>query len=293
MQIARMTPTEFAAVARLIETQNATPATQCLHSGEHAGEIEAVFQKQSTLHFVVAQQGGAVVGAMGCEVEDGRGYLQGPFVDGADFAATSAALWHALHSQVTLPDRCDAFLNVQNSRGAAFYLSLGFKRGQGAQVYVLPATALPALGGPPADRFTPACVDGLRALHRLAFPDSPLTIEAFLDPNVDDRRLFVCGDNRRCLGYVAASINDSPREGYIDLLAVDAAVRNQGYGRRLLLTAAHWLITEKGMPQVGLTVRDMRADARGLYQRSGFQLLYTGVGYSRDNGSGRRGDRQQ
>lgn len=293
MQIARMTPTEFAAVAHLIETQNANPATQCLHSGEHAGEIEAVFQKQSALHFVVAQQDGVAIGAMGCEVEDGRGYLQGPFIDGADFPATAAALWSALHSQVALPDRCDAFLNVQNQRGAAFYLSHGFKRGQGAQVYVLPATSLPALDEPPADRFTPQCVDGLRTLHSLAFPDSPLTIEAFLDPNDDDRRLFVCGDNRRCLGYVAASINDSPREGYIDLLAVDAAVRNQGYGRRLLLTAAHWLIVEKGMPQVGLTVRDMRADARRLYQRSGFQLLYTGVGYSRDNGSGRRGDRQQ
>lgn len=292
MLIARMTPIEFGAVARLIETQNANPATQCLHSGEHANEIETVFQKQTALHYVIAQADGAVVGALGCEVEDGRGYLQGPFVDGADFAATATALWHALQKEAPLPDRCDAFLNIQNSCGAAFYLSLGFKRGQGAQIYVLPAAALPALDGPPAARFTPQCSDGVRALHALAFPDSPLAIEAFMDPDDDDRRLFMCGDHQRCFGYVAASINDSPREGYIDLLAVDAAVRNQGYGRRLLLTAAHWLITEKGMPQVGLTVRDMRADARRLYQRSGFQLLYTGVGYSRENGVGRRGDRQ-
>lgn len=291
MQIARMTPTEFAAVAQLIETQNANPATHCLHSGEHASEIEALFQKQPALHFVVAQQDGVVVGAMGCEVEEDRGYLQGPFVDGADFAATAASLWLALQSQAPLPERCDAFLNVQNKRGAAFYLSLGFKRGQGAQVYVLPAASLPALDAPPANRFMPQCSDGVRALHCLAFPDNPLAIEAFMAPNDDERRLFVCGDNRRCFGYVAASINDSPREGYIDLLAVDAAVRNQGYGRRLLLTAAHWLITEKGMPQVGLTVRDMRADARRLYQRSGFQLLYAGIGYSRDNGSARRSDR--
>lgn len=292
MLIERMTPTEFEAVARLIETQNANPATQCLHSGEHADEIESVFQKQTALHYVIARVNGAVVGALGCEVEDGRGYLQGPFVDGADFAATATALWHALQKEAPLPDRCDAFLNLQNSRGATFYLSLGFKRGQGAQVYVLPAAALPALDGPPAARFTPQCSDGVRALHALAFPDSPLAIEAFMNPDDDDRRLFVCGDNQRCFGYVAASINDSPREGYIDLLAVDAAVRNQGYGRRLLLTAAHWLIAEKGMPQVGLTVRDMRADARRLYQRSGFQLLYAGVGYSRENGSVRRVDRQ-
>ncbi len=292
MLTARMTPTEFGAVARLIEMQNANPATQCLHSGEHASEIEAVFQKQSTLHYVIARQDGEIVGALGCEVEDGRGYLQGPFVDGADFTATATALWQALHHQITAPDRCDAFLNVQNRRGAAFYLSLGFKRGQGAQVYVLPAAALPALDGPPASRFTPQCAEGVRALHALAFPDSPLAIEAFMDPDDDDHRLFVCGDSQRCVGYVAASINDSPREGYIDLLAVDAAVRNQGYGQRLLLTAAHWLINEKGMPQVGLTVRDMRADARRLYQRCGFQLLYTGVGYSRENGAGRRSDRQ-
>jgi len=283
MLVSRMTPTEFATVARLIETQNANPATQCLHSGEHASEIESVLQKQNGLHFVVARQDDAVVGAMGCEVDAGRGYLQGPFVNSADFATTAAALWSALQGELPLPERCDAFLNAKNRRAAGFYLNLGFKRGQGAQVYVLPAAALQTLEGEPAMRFTPGCADGVRALHRLAFPDSPLAIEPFLDPNDDDRRLFVCGDTQRCVGYVAASINDSPREGYIDLLAVDAAVRNQGYGRRLLLTAAHWLIVEKGLPQVGLTVRDMRADARRLYQRSGFQLLYSGVGYSRDN----------
>ncbi|MCX6042163.1 MAG: GNAT family N-acetyltransferase [Caldilinea sp.] len=96
------------------------------------------------------------------------------------------------------------------------------------------------------------------------------------------------GRRSTCIGYVAASLNDSPREGSIDLLAVDASVRNQGYGRRLLLTAAHWLIQERGMPRVGLTVRDMRADARQLYQRSGFALLYTGVGYSREQTLPRR-----
>lgn len=288
MLIARMTPGDYVAVARLIETQNANPASQCLHSGEHAGEIETVFQKDASLQYVVAREGEVLLGAMGCEVDEGRGYLHGPFVDGVDFPTTAAALWNALQAQLPALERCDAFLNIANGRGAAFYLGLGFRRGQGAQVYILPAAALPALEGAPAERFTPGCAAGVKALHQLAFPDSPLAIDEFMHPADDERGLFVCSDGDRCLGYVAASINDSPHEGYIDLLAVDAAVRNQGYGRRLLLTAAHWLIVEKGMPQVGLTVRDMRADARRLYARSGFQLLYTGVGYSRDGGAGRR-----
>jgi len=288
MMVTPITPADYTSVARLIESQNASPATQCLHSGEHAGEIESVFQKHPDLRFVVARQEGAIVGAMGCEIEAGRGYLQGPFVDGADFSETANALWAALHTQLPVHERCDAFLNIRNERAAHFYLGLGFKRGQGAQVYVMPAAALPPLDEPPAERFVPAYAEEVRALHQLAFPDSPLAIEAFMDASDESRCLFVCSDGGRCLGYIAASINDSPLEGYIDLLAVDASVRNRGFGRRLLLTAAHWLIEERGMPQVGLTVRDMRADARRLYQRSGFELLYAGVGYSRENGSGRR-----
>ena len=288
MLIARMTPADFGDVARLIERQNSNPETQCLHSGEHADEIEEVFRKLPSLHFVTMRREGMLVGVLGCEVEDGRGYLQGPFVVDSIFAPLANELWLALQAQMPMITRWDAFLNVRNVRGGAFYLEHGFRRGQGAQVYVMPAAALQPLDGEPARRFTPDCAPGVRALHELAFADSPISIDEFTTTNNDDRCLFVCAEGNRCVGYVAASINNSPREGYIDLLAVDAAVRNQGYGRRLLLTAAHWLIHERGMPQVGLTVRDMRADARRLYQRSGFQLLYTGVGYSRETNSGKR-----
>lgn len=288
MSIARMTPADFGDVARLIEMQNAKPETQCLHSGEHAAEIEDVFRKEPAPHFVTMRRNGVLVGALGCEVEDGRGYLQGPFVTSDAFAETANELWLALQAQLPTVHRWDSFLNVRNVRGGAFYLDHGFRRGQGAQVYVMPAAALQPLDGEIARSFTPDCAPGVRALHELAFADSPVSLEEFMAPGASDRRLFVCSEGSRCVGYVAASINDSPREGYIDLLAVDAAVRNQGYGRRLLLTAAHWLIHERGMPQVGLTVRDMRADARRLYQRSGFQLLYTGVGYSRETNSGKR-----
>ncbi len=288
MSIARMTPADYGDVARLIEMQNAKPETQCLHSGEDDAEIEEVFRKESALHFVIMRRAGVLVGALGCEVEEGRGYLQGPFVTGDAFAETANELWLALQAHIPTVHRWDAFLNVRNTRGGAFYLEHGFRRGQGAQVYVMPAAALQPLEGEPARRFTPECAPGVRALHELAFADSPVSIDEFMTADDDSRCLFVCAEGNRCVGYVAASINDSPREGYIDLLAVDASVRNQGYGRRLLLTAAHWLIHERGMPQVGLTVRDMRADARRLYQRSGFQLLYTGVGYSRETNSGKR-----
>jgi ribosomal protein S18 acetylase RimI-like enzyme len=282
MSVTPIHPADLSDVARLIAKQNANPETQCLYSGERAEEIEAALRKQTAPCYVVAREGRTLIGAMGCEVEEERGYLQGPFVDGADFDAVADALWSALQMQIASLTGWEAFLHVRNERGAAFYLRQGFRRGQTAQIYVLPASALQPIEGEPARRFTPECAAGVRALHELAFADSPDSIEPFMNGDDETRCLFVYVDKGRCVGYVAASVNDNPREGSIDLLAVDASVRNRGYGRRLLLTAAHWLIRERGMPQVGLTVRDMRADARGLYQRSGFRLLHTGVGYARE-----------
>ena len=275
-------PGEFAELARLIEVQNRVPETQCLHSGEHADEVEAVLKQPEAPIFMIARNGDVLAGAFGCEVDgEARGYLQGPFIAADDYTTVASELWQALYAATPSVARYDAFVNVRNENAAAFLAAAGFRRSQGAQVYVLPAASLPALNAPSAELFTDRCQAGVRALHDLAFPDSPGTIEPFMNGQNGNRRLFVFSDGDRCLGYVAASVNDNPREGYIDLLAVDASIRNQGYGRRLLLTAAHWLIEEKSMPQVGLTVLDMRSDTRELYARTGFQLLYSGVGYFR------------
>lgn len=282
MSVNLITSVDLSDVAYLIEKQNANPETQCLYSGERAEEIKTALQREPAPCYVVARKGHRLIGAMGCEVEKGRGYLQGPFIDGADFDATADALWAALQTQLPPLTGWEAFLHVCNERGAAFYLRQGFRRGQTAHIYVLPASALQPIEGEPALRFTRECAESVRALHERAFADDPTSIEPFMNGDDETRRLFVSVQDGRCVGYVAASINENPREGSIDLLAVDASVRNRGYGRRLLLTAAHWLIRERGMHRVGLTVRDMRAEARGLYQRSGFQLLHTGVGYARE-----------
>ncbi|MCB0056166.1 MAG: hypothetical protein KDE45_04035, partial [Caldilineaceae bacterium] len=224
LTIVPATPVEFAELARLIEAQNRAPETQCLHSGEHADEVEAVLSRPEAPIFLVARNGGALAGAFGCEVDgEARGYLQGPFVAEGDYATVAGGLWQALHEATPSVMRYDAFINSRNERAAAFLVGAGFRRGQGAQIYVLPAAALPALNAPPAELFTERCRPGVRALHDLAFPDSPEMIDPFINGENGSRRLFVFSDGKRCLGYVAASINDNPREGYIDLLAVDAS----------------------------------------------------------------------
>ena len=60
--------------------------------------------------------------------------------------------------------------------------------------------------GEPAQRFTPGCAAGVRALHELAFADSPVSLDEFMTMDDASRCLFVCTEGNRCVGYVAASI---------------------------------------------------------------------------------------
>ena len=46
-----------------------------------------------------------------------------------------------------------------------------------------------------------------------------------------------------------------------------------------MTTALDWFFDEREMPQVGLTVSDENINARGLYERVGFRLKYTGVNH--------------
>ena len=120
----------------------------------------------------------------------------------------------------------------------------------GAQIYVLPAAALPALNAPPrrtvhgalpARRFVP--------LHDLAFPDSP----EMIDPSSTARTAAVASSflatasaawamSLRRLTTTARGLHRPPGRRRVGA--------QPGYGRRLLLTA-HWLIEEKACPRSG------------------------------------------
>ena len=48
-------------------------------------------------------------------------------------------------------------------------------------------------------------------------------------------------------------------------------------GGQLLKTALSWCFTHEKVQSVGLSVNDSNVNARGLYERVGFELRYTGV----------------
>lgn len=80
------------------------------------------------------------------------------------------------------------------------------------------------------------------------------------------------------LGYIYAVVDDADENlGYIEYVGVAEQARGQGIGGKLLRTALIWLFSEKDVREVGLNVDDTNTNARGLYEKVGFRLKYSGV----------------
>lgn len=273
-------PDDFAALAEIIAAQNSHPETQCIHSGDMAEAIAAEMQHlHDEGHFAMlqAKQADECVGLLGGELDEEMAFLWGPFVLQGDWDAVAEALWQQW--QTSLPETTTkqaAFLHLKNERGRAFYQARGFVEKQIAHIYVAPHPEQILPPSPKVRLFQDSDAAAFTALHDTIFAGTFETAERVMALQDEARHLFVYPEGDTILGYCDAS-SDSQGEGYIEFIAVDEAARGKGIGKQLLLTALHWLFTEKNMPQVGLTVLDTRTNAQKLYEAVGFELLYTGV----------------
>jgi hypothetical protein len=180
-------PTDFQTIAQFIEANNQNPATQCIQSST-GEEAESLLTELRTLHasgeilFFLAWEKGQLQGVIGCEIEEGsgRGWLRGPIIAAhsdtnpvpqADFLTLARELYHVLTA--TLPPSItifDSFLNVENTRGQAFYESQGFTIRSHHHVYLAPRPThirLPPRRCPPKN---PEPLKTVRALHKQIFP---------------------------------------------------------------------------------------------------------------------------
>ncbi|MDZ4805456.1 MAG: GNAT family N-acetyltransferase [Candidatus Eisenbacteria bacterium] len=294
------TPNDFRAIARFIEEHNQIPAAQCIQINIGESE-ESLLVELEKLHeageitFMLSLEKERVTGVMGCNFveSEGRGWLRGPLIttpartdsSSDDNFTTSLSIWPSLAGELyntlmpAIPATIrvvDAFLNVENTRGQAFYEAQGFwVRGQ-HHVYVAkrpdPARTPPIVCPPmQSDQG-----EAVAALHNTVFPNTR-TGHGLLSELDDDHRVWVHALDGEVQGYVFAGIEPWTDCGYVEFLGVREDARGRRVGGALLATALEWCFTERGMPEMGLTVEDGNVNARGLYEQSGFQLKYSGV----------------
>lgn len=283
-------PDEFPSVAALIRRENDHAERRCIQSNTGTS-ADAVGSELARLHAgdelrtIAAWRGDALAGVIAAEVDEegGRGWVRGPFVsDAADWDALAPRLLAGLRAALGPTIRClDALLDEANVRGDALYDADGFLRQRRIHVYEARADGAPVQArtgtDPDVVPVDASSRDAFIRLHDAIFPRAFAGGERALRDLDDDQMIRVLRDDEGVAGYVFATLDHDEPCGVVEFLGVEPDRRGRGCGRRLLDAALRWAFVEKEMPSVALTVNEELANARSLYERAGFRLLYTGV----------------
>jgi ribosomal protein S18 acetylase RimI-like enzyme len=268
-------------LAHFIAVRNADPRSRCLMLPVIEEDIRgdmAEFNEEAHVHFVVAEESGELVGTAACDWDrdQGRGWIIGPYT-AAPHQDLRSPLFDALEG--ILPEGVtwlDSFTDIANEEMYAFYLERGFSLYKRSQIYTAKRDVA-EIGSKSPELLRDALRDQFLDLHKISFPTAPESGAKLLEKRGGQTPLFAMAEGAKLLGYLAAHLNDAPREGYVNYLAVAPEEQGKGYGRQLLKSALHWFFEDMDMPQATLVVEDANAGARHLYESSGFQLKYEGV----------------
>ncbi len=129
------------------------------------------------------------------------------------------------------------------------------------------------------------------ALHNAAFTESTMTVAdrvaLMRDPAyLADLDLVAVAPNGTLAGFCTCSIGAEEnarlgrRDGWVDLIGTDPALRGKGLGRALLLTGLHRLQAH-GMERAMLGTQSQNVSARQLYASVGFRIAYQVLWYAR------------
>ena len=280
-------PDDLRPLAAFVARCNVSPASQSLHcAAATPAEVRMALRQAETFpdgwerSFVVAETCDGIAGVCGCQFETAhtRGWIWGPWVE---VPSVAPALLDALLGRLPRSvRRVEAFLHAENRAGLRFLQGRGFSPGALTHLYVAPRSGWQPAADE-ADLFTrlrPAHEIGFARLHAETFPAGSSTpADDLLAGRDDEHVIFAAADGLRLLGYVCASVNDAPREGFIEYLAVRPSARGKGTGARLVQSALRWVFEERGLPQAALCVSEWRGNARRLYEAAGFRLTASGV----------------
>ena len=176
--------------------------------------------------------------------------------------------------------RVEAFLHAENRAGLRFLQARGGSPGTLTHIYVAPRGSWTpdTFGSESFPPLRPAHEVGFARLHAETFPAAGSTpAEELLAGQDEEHAIFAATDGLRVLGYICASVNHAPHEGFIEYLAVRPMARGRGIGARLVRTALRWVFEERGLPQAALCVSEWRGNARRLYEAAGFRLIASGI----------------
>jgi GNAT superfamily N-acetyltransferase len=263
---------------KFVTRLNEIPAHKISYLGESKDEIAEdlkAIRPPDGYGFVVISDHQEIIGLCGVEVdvELGRCWLFGPFVEHNDWESIADLLYDALLD--ALPDEItnqELFFPDENTSLGKFALRHGFDYYSAGAVLTLDAGQvgkLPESGGQILD-------DGdggqFIALHEDVFPNTYYSGKQLLKlAEDDDKCLYVHQVDGRIVGYIFLQVREAARDGYIDYIGVDQEFRQQGIGKHLAVSGIQWAFQFPFVEKVSLTVKPDNTPAVRLYESLNFK----------------------
>ncbi len=278
-------PDEHEALLRFIAAKNQPGAQHCLHLADSVVGIQADIERDGVdlgNDFLLATDASGWLGTAGLQRDGDQGWLLGPWTRDADDSATRSILLQAVMQRPGLA-LLRSFSDVRCVAINAELASAGFGVIGGGQVMQAQRGAWRDEGAAPSTQPIGEAADAdapaLAALHREAFPRSWLAAEDLLPYARKHGKMLVAKDGALgLLGSLCLSFNAALAEADVEFVAVQPAARRRGVGRALLWAALREALRDARCERVNLVVNDTNPDAKRLYEASGFEHLFSGIG---------------
>ena len=278
-------PDEHDALLRFIAALNQPGEQHCLHLADTVAGIRADIERDEIdlgNDFLLATDASGWLGAAGLARNGEQGWLLGPWTRDANDSATRAILLQALMQRPGLA-LLRTFSDVRCVAINAELASAGLLPFGGGHVMQTRRSAWydegAALAAQTVDEAVDADEPALAELHREAFPRSWLAAEDLLPHARKHGKMLVAKDAAQgLLGSLCLSLNTALAEADVEFLAVQSAAQRSGVGRALLRAALREAFLGARCECVNLVVNDTNPNAKRLYESSGFEHLFTGVG---------------
>lgn len=291
---------EAAALLEFVAGLNQPGPQHCLHLADTVAGLQADFERDgidACRDFQIAGDDQGWLGAVGLDRDGDRGWLLGPWARDPSDRALRRTLLKAVMAAPGLalvrafPDvRCAAIIDELEAAGFVRHAEVHVMQvSRGRQ-----AAHSDACVGVEIGDAGEGDASELAALHDGAFPKTWLPGADLLAHAREGGRLLVARDALgHCLGSVCLALYPAVAEATIEFLAVRPGLRGRRIGSALLDRAMAEAFGPGRAERVNLCVNDTNLDALRLYERRGFERLYSGAGlrWVRDGGAeGPEGD---
>lgn len=286
LDIQKYQPSDLPVISRFIADLNKQPEHHIAYFGTTPDEIAHYLLEEQSIppeeSYLKAYYRGDMAGVIGLEydLDIRRAWIEGPLIQPPHWKKIAEALYTAILNLIPeLINDYELGCDTRNSKLGDFALEHGYHHDGEAALLIYRREYLAELPEIHEPQLAAGFADQFQALHDQLFPGTYYSGKQLFKKIDQHHKVFTVTKDDSLKGYIFAYVSPSIGDAYIDFIGVKEIARRQGIGKRLLVSALHWIFSFPEVNQVGLTVRMENEAAVKMYENTGFIIERMLLGY--------------